>query len=274
MTFNEAFAAAGDRALILPYMMCGLPDSDGTIDLFRAMADAGADGFEVGIPYADPLMDGHVIQQAGAQALAGGMTLRQGLEITSQVVEATGLPCAVMTYVNPVLTMGVIDFAGRAGDAGAGAAIIADLPVDESDPFAGALEAAGVGLVQFAAPTTTDARLDLVVERANPFVYGIAEMGVTGERDRSSSRAVELAARVRARSEVPLVLGVGISGPESAAAAGRLADGVIVGTALVRRVLDAENAAAACAAVAELVGDLAQAVTDFGSDIGDRTPNS
>lgn len=260
MSFADAFTAAGDGAVLFPYMMCGLPDAAATTDLFSAMADAGADGFEVGIPYADPLMDGPVIQAAGTNALAAGMTLSRGLEITGRVVAATGLPCAVMTYVNPILKMGVEEFAKRTSDAGAGAAIIADLPVDESDPFVEALRSAGVGLVQFAAPTTVDARLDRVVEQADPFVYGIAEMGVTGERDGSTSRAAELAARVRSRSDVPLVLGVGISGPEAAAAAAGLADGVIVGTALVRRVLEAESIADACNAVAALVGELAEAV--------------
>ena len=260
MRFAETFAAAADRAVLLPYMMCGLPDTGATLDLFAAMADAGADGFEVGIPYADPLMDGPVIQEAGTKSLAAGMTLAKGLETTAGVVSATGLPCAVMTYVNPVLTMGIAEFAARVSDAGAGAVIIADLPVDESPPFVDALDDAGIGLVQFAAPTTTDARLDLVVEKANPFVYGIAEMGVTGERDGSTSRAAELSRRVRSRSQVPLVLGVGISGPDSAQEAATLADGVIVGTALVRRVLEAPTTSAACEAVAELVTDLAAAV--------------
>ncbi len=260
MSFGEAFAAATDRALLFPYMMCGIPDAGATLDLFGAMAEAGADGFEVGIPYADPLMDGPVIQEAGMKALAAGMTLAKGLEITAGVASATGLPCAVMTYVNPVLAMGITEFAARVGDAGAGAVIIADLPVDESVPFVASLEDVGVGLVQFAAPTTTDARLDIVVDRANPFVYGIAEMGVTGERDGSTSRAAELSHRVRSRSEVPLVLGVGISDSESAREAAGLADGVIVGTALVRRVLEAPTTSAACEAVAELVTDLAGAV--------------
>lgn len=260
MTFGDTFAAATNRAVLFPYMMCGLPDAAATVELFTAMADAGADGFEIGIPYADPLMDGPVIQEAGMKALAAGMTLAKGIEITAGVTSATGLPCAVMTYVNPVLAMGISDFAERVGEAGAGAVIIADLPVDESGPFVGALEDVGVGLVQFAAPTTTDARLDLVVEKANPFVYGIAEMGVTGERDGTTSRAAELSRRVRSRSEVPLVLGVGISDPASAKEAAGLADGVIVGTALVRRVLEAPNTDEACEAVAELVRDLAEAV--------------
>lgn len=262
MSFEAAFETARSegRAALFPYMMCGVPDQDATVGLFEAMAGAGADGFEVGIPYADPLMDGPVIQAAGMRAIEGGMTLRGGIALTARIVEATGLPCAVMTYVNPVLRLGPHRFAEEAAAAGASAVIIADLPVDESDEIGAALRSAGIGLVQFAAPTTTDARLDRVVASARPFVYGIAEMGVTGERDGSTSRAAELTARIRKRSDVPVVLGVGISGPEQARDAAAIADGVIVGTALVRRVVEAGGAAAARAAVAELTRELAEAV--------------
>ncbi|MEE9298873.1 MAG: tryptophan synthase subunit alpha [Acidimicrobiia bacterium] len=248
------------RAALFPYLMCGIPDAAATVGLFEAMADAGADGFEVGIPYSDPLMDGPIIQKAGARALSAGMTLHKGLELTERVAASTGLPCAVMTYVNPILRAGLERFAADVAASGASAVIAADLPVDESDEIGEALGAVGVGLVQFAAPTTTDARLDLVVERASPFVYGIAEMGVTGERDGSTSRAAELASRVKERSDIPLVIGVGISGPDQARVAAGVADGVIVGSAIVRRVLEAESTAAACGAIAGLVADLAKAV--------------
>lgn len=262
MTFGAAFDRAGSegRALLLPYMMCGIPDRTATVALFEAMAAAGADGFEVGIPYADPLMDGPVIQEAGSAALSGGMTLRGGLELTREIVDATGLPCAVMTYVNPILRLGPERFASEVASAGASAVIAADLPVDESDEIGAALRAAGIGLVQFAAPTTTDARLDRVLATASPFVYGIAEMGVTGERAASTSHAAELTARIRDRSDVPVVLGVGISRPDQAAAAGAIADGVIVGTALVRRVMEAADTTAARDAVAALVEELAAAL--------------
>jgi tryptophan synthase alpha chain len=188
------------------------------------------------------------------------MTLESGLDLAADVVGRTSLPCAVMTYVNPVLAMGVDVFAARVAASGAEAVIIADLPIDESDPFRISLSDRGVGLVQFAAPTTTDHRLDRVVATASPFVYGVAEMGVTGERDGSTSRAAELVSRIRSRSQVPVVLGVGISDPDSAAAAATIADGVIVGTALVRRVIESPNVAAACASVSEFVGQLAEAV--------------
>jgi tryptophan synthase alpha chain len=262
MTFGEVFETirSEGRAALFPYMMCGIPHASATVGLFEAMAEAGADGFEVGIPYADPLMDGPVIQAAGAAALADGMSLRGGLELTRQIVDATGLPCAVMTYVNPILRLGVDRFAAEAAAAGASAVIAADLPVDESDEIGAALAAAGLGLVQFAAPTTTDVRLDRVVATADPFVYGVAEMGVTGEREASTSHAAELTGRIRERSNVPVVLGVGISRPDQAHSAAGVADGVIVGTALVRRVMDAGDAAAARASVAGLVRDLAAAV--------------
>lgn len=266
MGFVETFAAAKEegRSAFLPYMMSGLPTPETSIDLFAAMADAGADAFEIGIPYADPLMDGPVIQAAGERALASGVTLAIGLDLTAQVIETTNRPCAVMTYVNPVLALGPEAFARRAADAGASAVIVADLPIDESPPFSEVFAAAGVGLVQFAAPTTTDERLARVVEAADPFVYGIAEMGVTGERDGSTSRAAALAERIRNLSSVPLVLGVGISGPAQASDAAGLADGVIVGSALVRRVLDADGPGAAIGQVAEVVGTLAAAVRRSG----------
>lgn len=263
MNLAEALDAGrrDNRALLFPYGMAGLPDAATSVEVFVAMAEAGADGFEVGIPYADPLMDGPVIQEAGARALRGGMTLRGGLEVTREVASRTGLPCFVMTYVNPILRMGPETFSRAAADAGAQAIIVADLPVDEADPFRMAADAAGIGLVAFAAPTTTDDRLDLIASWRPPFLYGVAEMGVTGERAESSDRAATLVERIRARTDVPIVLGVGISGPEAAARAAAIADGVIVGSALVRRVLEAESAAGASAAVGGAVSALAAVMT-------------
>ena len=262
VSFGDAFAAARSegRALLLPYLMAGLVDTAASVSLFAAMAEAGADGFEIGMPYADPLMDGPVIQEAGKRALAAGMTLHKGLEVIAAVTDVVRLPVAVMTYVNPVLHKGAAAFCRAAADAGAAALIVADLPVDESAEIAEACRAAGIGLVQFAAPTTATDRLRRVVDARPPFVYGIAEMGVTGERRRSSSHGAALVARIRALSDIPVVLGVGISGPEAAADAAALADGVIVGSALVRRVLDAESVAAAASSLSAAVADLARAV--------------
>ncbi|HLA66656.1 MAG TPA: tryptophan synthase subunit alpha [Acidimicrobiia bacterium] len=262
MNLRESFAAgrADGRALLLPYGMAGLPDADGSVDLFVAMAAAGADGFEVGIPYADPLMDGPVIQEAGTRSLAGGMTLTGGLEVARRVHDHTGLPCCVMTYVNPILRIGAAEFARRVADTGAEAIIVADLPVDEAGPFREAAIAAGIGLVAFAAPTTTEERLAMIAAWRPPFVYGISEMGVTGERTTSSNRAGGLVERIRAHTDAPVVLGVGISSPEAAHDAATIADGVIVGSALVRRVLEAESAGQAASSLERAVADLAAAM--------------
>lgn len=251
MTFAETFAAAAaaGRAAFLPYLMAGLPSPAESADLFVALAESGADGFEIGLPYADPLMDGPVIQEAGARALAAGTTVDAGLAVVRRVAGETGKPCAVMTYTNPVLRMGVDTFAARAADAGAAAMIVADLPVDEAAPFVEGAAGRGLGTVLFVAPTTSEERLQAVADAGPVFVYGVAEMGVTGERGRASGWAETMAARVRAVTGLPLVFGVGISTPEAAAHAARYADGVIVGTALVRRVLEAADTASAGAAL-------------------------
>jgi len=224
------------------------------------MADAGADGFEIGIPYADPLMDGPVIMEAGEQALSRGITVDRSLEIVSRVVARTGKPVIVMTYVNPVLRNGVAAFFEKVAAAGASGVILADLPADEAAPFIEAATSTGLGMVLFIAPTTGDDRLATVVNADPAFVYGIAEIGVTGERTESSGNTEGLALRLRALSDVPLVYGVGISTPDQASAAAATGDGVIVGTAIVRRVLDARDAAEAAESLSSFVGELATAV--------------
>lgn len=241
------FAQARDqnRAVLLPYLTAGIPSVEDSVRLFRAMADAGADGFEVGIPYADPLMDGPVIMQAGEQALDAGVTVSVALDVVRRVVEETGKPVLVMTYVNPVLRRGVDTFFGEVAAAGAVGIIIADLPADEAEPFLEAADEVGLGLVLFVAPTTDDDRLKRVLDVDPVFVYAVAEVGVTGERDAASSNTERLARRIREHSDVPIVFGVGISTPDQAGAAALHGDGVIVGTAIVRRVLGSRTASEA-----------------------------
>jgi len=255
-----ATARADNRAALLPFMTSGLPDPESSIDLFIAMAEAGADGFEVGIPYSDPLMDGPTIHEAGLRALSKGATTYTSLALVERIADKTGKPAIVMTYVNPVLAIGPDKFAEHVAAAGGSGLIIADLPADESDEIAAACRAAGIGLVLFVAPTTDDARLADVVARKPLFVYGVAELGVTGGRGEASSRASELAARIRRATDVPIVLGVGISSPHAAHEAAKVSDGVIVGSALVQRVLDAATSQSAAAELAVAVGDLAAAV--------------
>jgi tryptophan synthase alpha chain len=258
---DAMFAQARDenRAVLLPYLTAGIPDFDASVAIFEAMADAGADGFEVGIPYADPLMDGPVIMAAGEYALDHGVTVDVAFDVVSAVVTSTGKPVIAMTYVNPVLRHGVDAFFGKAANAGAAAVIIADLPADEAAPFKDAADSFGIGLVLFAAPTTDDERLDRMLAGDPAFVYGIAEVGVTGERTEASSNTAALAARIRSRSDVPLVFGVGISTSDHVARASEVADGVIVGTAVVRRVMDARTGEEAAESLSAFVGELAAA---------------
>lgn len=259
---TQMFAAARteDRAVLLPYLTAGIPSIEDSVAIFEAMADAGADGFEVGIPYADPLMDGPVIMEAGEQALRSGVTVDVALEVVRAVVERTGLPILVMTYVNPVLRHGVDSFLAKVDDAGGSGVILADLPPDESRPFVEAANRLGLGMVQFAAPTTGQDRLERMADLDPVFVYGIAEIGVTGERSGSSSNLEALSRAVRSVTDAPLVFGVGISTAEQAAAAAAVGDGVIVGSAIVRRVMEAADPDVARMEVADLVRGLASAV--------------
>lgn len=264
-TGSSALAAMFDRTrsqgrtALLPYVTAGIPDVEASVEIFVAMAEAGADGFEVGIPYTDPLMDGPVIMEAGEVAIKAGVTVDVALEIVAAIVARTGKPVLVMTYANPVLRHGIEPFFVNARDAGASGVIIADLPADEAGPFRSAAEATGLGLVLFAAPTTDDARLVAVLDADPVFVYGVAEIGVTGERVEASTNIAELSARIRRLSDVPIVFGVGISTPGHVASAAGHCDGVIVGSAIVRRVLEAESPDAAVASVGSFVGELVPA---------------
>ena len=225
------------RTAFLPFMTAGLPSPEQTVETFVAMAEAGADAFEVGIPYSDPLMDGPTIQVASQRAIEQGITLGGGLDVLRRVVEATGRPSLAMSYANPVFRVGPHEFARRAADAGAAGLIVADLPLEEAGPVIEATDTAGIGLVLFAAPTTHDERLARISARDPVFIYGVAAMGVTGEREEVSDVPRRLAERIRVVTDVPLVMGVGIGTPEQAAALAPYVDGIIVGSALVRRAL-------------------------------------
>ena len=162
------------RAALLPYLTAGLPDVATSVALFEAMAEAGADGFELGIPYSDPLMDGPVIAEAGARSIAAGTTVNTAFTIAARVSESIVKPTLLMTYTNPVLHHGIDAFMESAGASGAAGVIIADLPVEESEPFLSAAERAGLGMALFAAPTTSDHRLERIAAARPAFVYGVA----------------------------------------------------------------------------------------------------
>ena len=254
-----ATARQEDRSVFLPFLTAGLPDPASSPRLFGAMAEAGADGFEVGIPYSDPLMDGPVICRGSEQAISAGATLDKSLSILGEVAETTALPSLAMTYANPVFRRGADWFCDRLAEAGAAGMIVADLPFEEAGPLSEAARRHGLGLALFLAPTSGYRRIKAVAEAAPSFIYAVANMGVTGERSEWSNRVERLVEGIREVTDIPVVLGVGISTPEQAATAAGLADGFIVGSALVRRVLEASDADEAARSLATLVGEMASA---------------
>jgi tryptophan synthase alpha chain len=231
----EAALRAGrdaGRKLLVPYVTGGL---DRWLDVVRAIAEP-ADAIEVGIPFSDPVMDGPVIQAASEQALAAGAT-PTGIVDELRAADA-GVPLAVMTYYNIVFRAGHERFARSLHDAGIAAAIVPDLPLGEVGPWAEAADEAGVETVLLAAPTAPDERLPRICERSRGFVYGVGLLGVTGERDELAASALVMAKRLKAVTDKPVLVGVGVSTPDQAAAVCEVADGVVVGSALVHRLLE------------------------------------
>jgi tryptophan synthase alpha chain len=246
----EAALRAGrdaGRKLLVPYVTGGLGDD--WAEAVRACADAGADAVEVGIPFSDPVMDGPVIQEASERALAGGATPVSILEEIRSL--DAGIPIAVMTYYNIVFRAGLERFAHDLVQAGVSGAIVPDVPLEEVGPWAAAADEAGVETVLLAAPTAPDERLPRVCARARGFVYAVGLLGVTGERDHLASTATVIAKRLKAVTDLPVLVGVGISTPQQAVDACREADGVVVGSALVRRRIEGGGPEAAASLVGE-----------------------
>jgi tryptophan synthase alpha chain len=243
-----ARARAGGRKLLVTYVTGGVRAD--WVDVLAAMVDAGADAVEVGIPFSDPVMDGPTIQEASVAALAAGATPASILDALRRV--EMPVPLVAMTYYNPVLRAGHRRFASLLSEAGVRGAIVPDLPLEELKDWERAAAWAGVDPVLLAAPVTPDERLGELCRRSRGFVYGVNLMGVTGERATVAGSAAVLARRLKAHTELPVVMGFGVSGPGQAAQIAAEADGVVVASALMRRVLDGETVKAVGRAVAEL----------------------
>ncbi len=251
-----AFAGCGKRAALMPYLMGGYPDLDTSRRIGEAAAAAGADMLELGIPFSDPLADGPVIHDAATHALAGGASVAGVLDVAAAL--APLVPVIVMSYVNILLAAGVDRFLERLAECQVSGLIVPDLPLEEDDAVASAATAVGVALVPLVAPTTPDARLAAIGERARGFMYVVSVTGTTGERGTAASSVGPLLARAHAHTAVPVALGFGISTPAQAAAAAEAgADGVIVGSRLVRA---AGEGADGASAVGRLVADFAAAL--------------
>jgi tryptophan synthase alpha chain len=230
-----ANARAQQRAAFLPYYPIGYPTYDDSLDAITAMAGAGADGFEIGMPFSDPLADGPTIQAATQIALENGITVKRCLAAVRELRDR-GLdqPMLLMGYLNPVLAYGVNAFARDAKAAGADGLILPDLPPEEAALVGEACTREELALVFFLAPTSNAGRIALVAERANGFIYLVSVTGVTGARAELPPDLREFVARVRAQTDKPLVMGFGISQPEQARVMSEIVDGFIVGSALVR----------------------------------------
>ena len=233
-----AFANSGKRAALMPYLMGGFPDIEASKRIGLAYADGGADLVELGVPFSDPLADGPVIHAAGTAALAAGATTGAVLGVCEAL--AARVAVVVMCYTNLVLAHD--DFPARLAAAGASGLIVPDLPLEEAPAVLEACDAAGIALVPLVAPTTPDARLDAIGERARGFLYTVSVTGTTGERDSLSDTLAATVERARSHTDVPVALGFGIATPEHAAqAADAGADGVIVGSRLVRAAAEGED---------------------------------
>jgi len=236
------------RKLLVPYVTGGLgPD---WLDVVRAVTAAGADAVEVGIPFSDPIMDGPVIQEASALALAGGAT--PGGLVAELARADVGVPLVVMTYYNLVFRAGHRRFARSLAEAGVAGAIVPDLPLEELGDWARAADDAGVATILLAAPTTPDDRLVALCARSRGWIYGVGLMGVTGERTTLASSTALMGSRLKAVTDLPVLIGVGVSTADQAVEAAASADGVIVGSALVRRLLEGAGPDGAAAFVGEL----------------------
>jgi tryptophan synthase alpha chain len=255
----EAFAGTGGRAALMPYLMGGYPTLEESLRIGESCVRAGADLLELGMPYSDPLADGPVIHAAGTRALAAGANVAGVLEVARGL--AGSVPVVLMCYANMVLAPGAEAFAERLAQTGACGLIVPDLPLEESSEIRAACDAHGLALVPLVAPTTTPERMAAIGAQARGFLYTVSVIGTTGEREALSERFGEVVSRARASTEVPVALGFGIGTPEQArTAADAGADGVIVGTRLVRAAGDAPDdpAGAVGAVVAELAAGLAR----------------
>ena len=253
---EAAFKAAADegRAALMPYMMAGYPDRETGLAVAEAYADAGADLVELGVPFSDPLADGPAIHAAATAALEAGATLATALEVCRAIGDR--VPVVFMAYANMVLAHGgAAEFARLAKAAGAAGAIVPDLPLDEAGEVREAFAAEGLALVPLLAPTTPAERRRQICEAARGFVYVVSTVGTTGERNEVPPALAELVEATKAEAKTPVAVGFGIGSPEQAAQVGRIADGVIIGSRLVRAAGEGGSPQGAADAVASFLSE-------------------
>ena len=255
-----AKARAEDRAALIAYLPAGFPTVEGAIDAVKAVIAGGADIVEVGLPHSDPVLDGPVIQTADDIALRGGVKIADVMRTVREAYEATGAPILVMTYWNPIDRYGVERFTAELAEAGGAGCILPDLPVQESALWREHAGKHGLATVFVVAPSSKDGRLATITAAGSGFVYAASLMGVTGTRASVGAQAADLVRRTRATTRLPVCVGLGVSNADQAREVAGFADGVIVGSAFVKRMLDAPDPAAGLTAVRDLAAELAEGV--------------
>lgn len=234
----ESLRATGRRAVI-PYLVAGDPPGSDTVELMCALADAGADVLELGVPFSDPMSEGPVIQRAHERALERGIRLRDVLDTVAAFRERnTTTPVLLMGYANPVARMGYAAFADRAVQAGVDALLTVDIPPEEVETLNRELQRVGLDNIFLIAPTTPASRMDLITREASGFIYYVSLKGVTGAGNLNQAAVAEQVSEIRRHTALPVCVGFGIKDGPSAAAVGAVADGVVVGSALVQQLAD------------------------------------
>ncbi len=259
----ERLRARGARALVT-YFTAGDPSLADTRRLVLEAARRGADVIELGVPFSDPIADGPVIQRAAMRALERGTSLARVLETVATLRAETGVPLVLLTYYNPVLAFGLKAFARTAADAGVDGVIVADLPPEEAGPLAAEADGAGLDLVHMVAPTSTPGRVRRIARRSRGFIYLVSLTGVTGERRELPRGLADQIRTLRAVTTIPVCVGFGIAKPEQVTAVGRLADGVIVGSAIVRLVEERAGSPALVKDVGDFIAELKAPLTAVG----------
>ena len=251
-----ARAKQENRAALIGYLPAGFPTVNGGIAAIQAVLSSGADVVEVGLPYSDPVLDGPVNQTADDIALRGGVRIADVIRTVREAYQATGKPVLVMSYWNPIDKYGAERFSSELAEAGGAGCILPDLPVQESALWRESAARHGLATIFVAAPSTTDERLREITAAGSGFVYASSLMGVTGVRETLNAAASSLVRRVRATTELPVCVGIGISDAAQAAQVAGFADGVIVASAFIKAILEAPNAAAGVAAVQKLTAEM------------------
>jgi tryptophan synthase alpha chain len=248
------------RAGLVPFLVAGDPDPEETPGLIAELARAGADVVELGVPFSDPVADGPAIQRASERALARGTTLALVLDLVRRTRARTDVPIVLFGYLNPVLAFGPERFASEAASAGVDGLLLVDLPVEEGADLRAGIRAAGLDTIQLAAPTSGAERIRRIAAESRGFVYAISRTGVTGARAELAGGLGELVAAIREASTLPVAVGFGVSRPDQARAVAALADGVVVGSALVETIAAAPSAEARLAAVGAFTASIRAAL--------------